>query len=160
MFFQILKIILWPKNKKLVARTLEFKTNSINYITGASKTGKSAIIPIIDYCLGSEKCAIPVKTIRDNCEWFGLLIQTKEGEKLLARKEPGEYKATGDMFILEGIKVEIPPIIEKNNTTVDDIKEILNGLAGLTNLDFGYYINCEMYADSNTQDVRKRVFHA
>ena len=34
---------------------------------GASKTGKSAVIPIIDYCLASGKCSIPVGTIRRAC---------------------------------------------------------------------------------------------
>jgi predicted ATPase len=54
MYFQICKIVLWPKNDEK-PRTLEFELNKVNVITGASKTGKSAVVPIIDYCLGSEK---------------------------------------------------------------------------------------------------------
>ncbi|WP_292528801.1 hypothetical protein, partial [Mesorhizobium sp.] len=62
----------------------------VNVITGASKTGKSAVIPIIDYCLASGKCSIPVGTIRKSCSWFGIIVDTLEGKKLLARREPGE----------------------------------------------------------------------
>lgn len=36
-------------------RELTFKTSGLNIITGDSKTGKSAIIDIIDYCLGPKQ---------------------------------------------------------------------------------------------------------
>ena len=65
MKFNIEKVILWPKKSELGYRAVEFVPDKINIITGASRTGKSAIIPIIDYCLGSDKCTIPVDTIRD-----------------------------------------------------------------------------------------------
>ena len=42
---------------------------------------------------------IPVETIRDACGWFGLLVETDEGQKLFARREPGNQKSTGDMLV-------------------------------------------------------------
>lgn len=57
MKLQIRKLILWPKNGG-APRELEFKLGKVNIISGSSKAGKSAVIPIIDYCLGSERCAI------------------------------------------------------------------------------------------------------
>ena len=101
MHFQILKLILWSKAGH-EPRVLDFEPGMGNVISGASKTGKSAVIPIIDYCLASGKCSIPVGTIRNACAWFGIVIDTLEGLKLLARREPGEARQTGDMFILEG----------------------------------------------------------
>jgi hypothetical protein len=136
MFFQIKEIILWPKNKSFAPRRLKLELGKVNIISGASRTGKSAIIPIIDYCLGSENCSIPVKTIRDACDWFGILVSTSDGEILFARKEPGSQKSTGDMFILEGISIEIPNQIQDKNATVKLVKQHLDQLAGLTNLDF------------------------
>ena len=135
MFFQIKEIILWPRNKNFQPKRISFKLGAINIVTGSSRTGKSAIIPIVDYCLGSEHCAIPVKTIRDACEWFGVVIQTQNGEKLLARKEPGDFQSTGEMFVLEGKNIQIPSTI-KANTNVTDVKIQLDHLAGLTNIDF------------------------
>ena len=133
MQFQILKLVLWSKGGH-DPRVVEFRAGMVNVISGASKTGKSAVIPIIDYCLASGKCSIPVGTIRDACAWFGVVIDTLEGQKLLARREPGEARQTGDMFILEGETVEIPPAAPEKNTTADNVKRMLDRLAGLSNL--------------------------
>lgn len=136
MYFQIKKLILWSKEDK-PPRIIDFKTNKVNIISGASKTGKSAIIPIIDWCLGSDKCSIPVGVIRKSCKWFGVVIETVEGEKLFARKEPGNQKSTGDMFKIEtNENIEIPNFIPDKNTNLDTVKNILNRLSGLSDLPF------------------------
>ena len=89
-----------------------------------------------DYRLlfGLGKCSIPVGTIRDACAWFGIMIDTLEGQKLLARREPGEARQTGDMFILEGEVVEVPAGVPQKNTTAESVKRMLDRLAGLSNL--------------------------
>jgi len=133
MQFQILKLVLWSKAGHM-PREVSFEPGSVNVISGASKTGKSAVIPIIDYCLGSSKCSIPVGVIREACSWFGIVIDTLEGQKLLARKEPGDARQSGDMFLLEGDEVEIPESITDKNTSVEAIKRKLDALAGLSNL--------------------------
>lgn len=142
MYFQLRKLILWPRHNG-EPRIVEFHPGVVNVISGASKTGKSAVIPIIDYCLASDKCTIPVGVIRENCSWFGVLIDTIEGQKLLARREPGDKQSTSDMVMIEGAEVEIPARIEDKGTTTQVVKAMLNRLAGLTNLDF------EPEADSN-----------
>jgi len=133
MHFQILKLILWSKAGH-PPRVVEFEPGMVNVISGASKTGKSAVIPIIDYCLASGKCSIPVGTIRDVCSWFGIVIETLEGQKLLARREPGDARQTGDMFILEGDTVEVPEATPVKNTNSDIVKKMLDKLAGLSQL--------------------------
>lgn len=135
MKLQILRLVLWPKNGGKI-REVEFTPGAVNVISGSSKAGKSAVIPIIDYCLASERCAIPVGTIRKTCAWFGILVDTDEGLKLLARAEPGNQRSTDDMFILEGERVEIPDNITKKNANRDGVKEILNRLSGLPNMGF------------------------
>ena len=135
MYFQLTKLILWPRDGSS-PRIVEFQKGVVNVISGASKTGKSAVIPIIDYCLGAGKCAIPVGVIRDHCSWFGVVIDTIEGEKLLARREPGNQQSTGDMYVLEGQSVEIPQAITEKNSNVENVKSALNRVAGLSALDF------------------------
>lgn len=135
MRFQILRLILWPKNGSS-PRTVLFQPGVVNVITGASKTGKSAVIPIIDYCLASKHCAIPVGVIREQCSWFGVVVETAEGEKLFARKEPDLQQATSEMFLLEGSAVETPKVIAESNTNAIAVRKILDRLAGLTQLDF------------------------
>src|SRR5215212_3379216 len=133
MHFQILKLILWSKAGHS-PRVVEFEPGMVNVISGASKTGKSAVIPIIDYCLASGKCSIPVGTIRKACSWFGIVIQTVEGQKLLARREPGDAKQTGDMMLLEAAEIAIPLETPVKNITSDGLKRVLDRLSALSNL--------------------------
>ncbi|HEV7764148.1 MAG TPA: DUF3732 domain-containing protein, partial [Thermoanaerobaculia bacterium] len=136
MKFHIREIVLWPRDADLPPKRVLFTEGALNVISGVSRTGKSAVIPIIDYCLGSDICTIPVSTIRDRCSWFGIIVVTPFGEKLLARREPGAQRATGDMFVLDGATVEPPHSIATKNTTVDAVKRALDELSGLTLLDF------------------------
>lgn len=136
MYFQIRGIVLWPRNENFEPRTLKFELGKVNVISGASRTGKSAVIPIIDYCLGSSTCSIPVNTIRKYCEWFGIVVATAQGEKLLARKEPGAHRSTDDMFLLEAEKITKIPSRLTKNTSAGAVKRLLDDLANLSNLDF------------------------
>jgi len=135
MYFQLRQVILWPRRGN-EPRVVKFEPGMVNVISGASKTGKSSVIPIIDYCLGADKCAIPVGVIRETCSWFGVLIDTVEGQKLLARREPGELKSSGEMFLLEAPEIEPPQEIQAKNQNVEYVKAMLNRLAGLSNLQF------------------------
>src|SRR3546814_31969 len=135
MFFQIRRVILCLRDDH-THKVVTFGFGVVNVISGASKTGKSAMIPIIDFCLGADKCAIPVGHIREKCAWFGILVETVEGQKLLARREPGSQKNTGDMVLLEGPEIEIPEKIENKTHTADDVKAMLNRLSGLSALGF------------------------
>lgn len=136
MYLQIREIVLWPRNPNFEPRRLQFQLGKVNVISGASRTGKSAVIPIIDYCLGAGTCSIPVKTIRKYCEWFGVVVATAQGDKLLARREPGAQRSTDDMYLLEAERItDIPRRIAKN-INADAVKRLLDELAGLSKLDF------------------------
>jgi uncharacterized coiled-coil DUF342 family protein len=134
MRFEINKVILWPRLADHAPRVVEFKPGTVNVISGASQTGKSALIPIVDYCLGSGRCAIPVGTIRESCSWFGVLITTERGQTLLARREPGKQASTDDMFMREGETVEIPASIPDPNANRTFVKTYFDELAGLSSL--------------------------
>ena len=134
MFFSINSVILWPKKDSLSPRVLPFENQVVNIITGASRTGKSALIPIIDYCLGSDKCKIPVDIIRNACSWFGVLFDMENEQILLCRREPADKASTGDMYILRDKTIQIPELIDKN-TNLDSIKDMLNELFGMSFLE-------------------------
>jgi hypothetical protein len=135
MDFQISKIVLWPKNGRHKIRTVEFERGRINVISGHSRTGKSAIIPIIDYCLGSRRCTIPTGVIRLKTSWFGIVVTTSEGEKIFARREPEQQQATDDMYVQEATHVTIPEFVTKNATR-DSVKQRLDAISMLTTLSF------------------------
>lgn len=134
MHLQIDKIILWSRRPGFGPRTVEFQSGVVNVISGASQTGKSALIPIVDYCLGSGRCAIPVGTIRDACSWFGVLVTTARGQVLLARREPGTQVSTDEMFMVEGKTVKIPHSIAESNANRGFVKSYFDELAGMTAL--------------------------
>ncbi|MEA5008170.1 DUF3732 domain-containing protein [Clostridium tyrobutyricum] len=148
---------MWPKKEEYNFKEIEFKMNQINIITGASRTGKSAIIPIIDYCLGSGSCYIPVKTIRNACSWFGILISLNGKEILLARKEPGLQKSTDDMFLIEGKSIEIPSRVIKN-TTRQNVKRFLDETAKLSFLDIDADTNNQFFGRPSFRDLMAFCF--
>ncbi|MBL7717690.1 MAG: DUF3732 domain-containing protein [Flavipsychrobacter sp.] len=134
MKFYIKSLLLWAKNREKGMRRIDFSQDKINVITGGSERGKSAIISIIDYCLGSGSCRIPTRNIKEYTEWFGVLFSLENGnELLLVRREPGEQQASGEMYMKEGINVDIPVIIE-SNYNVENVKKRLNNIARLSDI--------------------------
>ncbi|MEN6459959.1 MAG: DUF3732 domain-containing protein [Syntrophomonas sp.] len=134
MIFSLNSILLWPRNTDFAYKRLPLEPDKVNIITGSSRTGKSAIIPIIDYCLGSDKCTVPVETIRNACEWFGVLFDLENEQLLLCRKEPGEKNATNEMYFAREQEIIIPERID-SNTTTPSVKNILNELFSMSFLD-------------------------
>lgn len=86
MSFQLLDIVLYGFNGE--RRDLKLRPGELNIITGASKTGKTALIEIVDYCLGSEKCGIYEGIIRKAVEWVGIRLQVEGGQVFVARRLP------------------------------------------------------------------------
>lgn len=131
MFFQLQKIIIWPNSKLFPPRIIRFELGKVNVITGASRTGKSAIIPIIDYCLASSDCFIPIDTIRNYASWYGVIFKTEDGEILIARKVPDGTKVSNDFYLLRGSKLSIPPEIKSANEKIEGIKHILDAISSV-----------------------------
>ncbi len=129
MRFQILKLILWPKDAHHAPRSVEFKPGALNVLTGASRTGKSAVIPIIDYCLGSSDCLIPIETIRDHVAWYGVVFDTGAEQVMLARAVPVGTKPSKDFYVERAAEVAVPPFIRAPNETIKGVKVILNTLS-------------------------------
>lgn len=131
MNFQIIKLIVWPKAESFPPREVEFKPGKVNVITGGSRTGKSAIIPIFDYCLASSDCNIPIDTIRDHASWYGIVFQTETEQMLVCRKVPQGDKASNDFYLSRGEIITVPNSIKKPNENKDGIKNILNTISSV-----------------------------
>lgn len=123
---QIKKLIIWPNNSKFTPQIVNFELGKLNVITGSSRTGKSAIIPIIDYCLASSDCFIPIDTIRDHANWYGLLIKTENEEILISRKVPDGKKVSSKFYVQRETNINvIPPTIVANSQS-SEVKLLLN----------------------------------
>jgi hypothetical protein len=131
MSFQILDIILYSHNGRV--RALPLRPGEVNIITGASKTGKSALIHIVDYCLGSGSCDIPEGIIRQTVEWFGLRLQLQDGQAFVARRVPGPgAESSVEVYYSVASKIEIPEAAELRQTTnAATLVQLLSGAAGI-----------------------------
>lgn len=129
---QIREIVLYGYNGKV--RHLPFSLGEVNIITGRSKSGKSVVGDIIDYCLGGDSCNIADGVVRDNVAWYGLLLQFDKECVFVARKNPDKgQQTTGFCYIEVGEKIEVP---EKNNfvsnANVAGIEEALTRRIGIS----------------------------
>jgi hypothetical protein len=114
-------------------RAVSFKASGLNIVTGQSKTGKSAIIDIIDYCLGRSRCYIAEGIIRERVSWFALEIENGDERLFIARKNPGSGVETGpDIFIRRGIFPDPPNISElQRNITLEALTRLATRFAGI-----------------------------
>ena len=116
MSFQIEDIVLYGFNRE--RRILALRLGKLNIITGASKTGKTALIEVIDYCLGASNCGIPEGIIRDATEWVALRLKVAEGHAIVARKLPARgQSSSADVFYSVGESLDIPEYSELRQTT-------------------------------------------
>ena len=141
MFLKIKQIILFPKNTDLTPRLIPFSEDKVNVITGYSQRGKSAIIHIIDYCLGSQDCHIPLGTIRDHVAKFALIINLGDKFMFVARDCPDGSAKTYmyyEMYADENSRTfpldHWPAEAGKFVTNRDDIKNYLGEMAGFKNI--------------------------
>ncbi len=129
---QIRQLILYGKNRKV--RNISFEIGQVNIITGKSKSGKSAIGDIIEYCLGGDSCNIADGVIRENVSWYGLLLQFEDEQIFVARKnpEPGQ-QSTSYCYIKRGKNVQIPEIDDfLSNENVAGLEELLSKKIGIS----------------------------
>lgn len=132
MNIQIKDIILYGFNRK--KRVLPFKIGKLNIITGASKSGKTALIEILDYCFGSSDCKIPEGIIREKVSWVAVRLNQLGGQTFIARKlpSPGQL-STNEMFALNGLEVEIPEFDELyGNTNTTGVQNLLTSELGIS----------------------------
>jgi hypothetical protein len=121
---QIKSLILY--NKDGLKRILPFKLGQVNIITGESKTGKTAIIDIVNYCLCSDDCRISGGVIRDTVEWFGILLQYEKEEVFIARQNPNRLGQNSTQYIhfANADKVDIPDFEKlQNNSDITTLKD-------------------------------------
>jgi hypothetical protein len=101
-------------------RVIKFELDAVNVITGASGTGKSAIIDAIDYCLGSKSCGLPFY-VREHALAVAVHWVLGESHLIIGRNIPRAGKGTEQMFVRSGRSISLP--------------ETADGLDGPTNRD-------------------------
>lgn len=123
-------------NKKGEKRVVPLK-QGVNIITGESKTGKSALVEIIDYCLCSTRCTIPKGKITDFSYLYTLVMAISDNTYVIARYN---WEDGGKMhFSKEGKD------FEPNDSKLIEATEWLDNELRIT----------EKYTADFSEDVRK-----
>lgn len=172
MNMQIAKIILYSHRGEI--REISFRLGAMNILTGASKTGKSAIIDIIDYCTGRSECNVAAGVIRKRVAWYAIVFQLGEGQLFVARKNPGVGdKTSPDVYIARGKAIEIPTFEELHkNITVDALEKLLGSAIGISENEYrpdlptrdpleANFRHALLFSlqDQNDIDSKQRLFH-
>lgn len=80
----------------------------VNIVTGESKTGKSALVEIMDYCLCSSRCTIPKGKITDFSYLYVMPMIINKNTYVIARYN---WQSGGKMYVLK----------EEENFQIDNI---------------------------------------
>lgn len=92
----IKQIILF--NHKGEKRNISFN-EGLNIVTGDSKTGKSALIEIVDYCLFSSRSSIPKGKITDFTDLFVVIFQINEIYIVIGRYSYQSMNKTTEAYL-------------------------------------------------------------
>lgn len=143
---QISKIVLYKDSEH--RRIVPFTTGKVNIIVGDSKTGKSALIDIVDYCLGSGSCHIASGVIRENVYWFAVEVDFGQDTYLLARQNPDikQVSSVSEMYLAK-VQDEFLPSFDDiyPNTNVEAVRLFLAAKIGL-------HENVQIPDDGGTRD--------
>lgn len=129
---QIRSIVLY--NFEGATRSLDFRTGAVNIITGKSRTGKSAIIDIVDYCLGRSTFKVFEGVNRNVVAWYGLVLKVGDGEVFIAKPPPDQgSRSQSQVYLKQASQIELPSLDElAPNTNDDAVVQQLSRLAGIS----------------------------
>lgn len=128
---KIIRISLYSKNGE--QRNVEFNISGLSIITGASKKGKTSLLKIVEYCLGSSDCDVYYGHIRDTVSWYAITLQLPTEQLFLARKAPENGSKTSTEFlIISGEEIKLPTFSQiQSNTNLGSVLEYLTRLIGI-----------------------------
>ena len=128
---QLLSIVLYNHDGRV--RTVDFVPGALNIVTGESQTGKSALLTIVEFCLGRDKVLTPVGPISETVAWYATLWQLADTRAFVARPAPAAGRASTTQAMLEfGTTLEAPDLAQLQvNTDSDRLREQLGRRIGI-----------------------------
>ncbi|MEH1898430.1 MAG: DUF3732 domain-containing protein [Nostoc sp.] len=115
-------------------RTINFKLGQVNIITGKSSRGKSALLEIVDYCLGGKESGIPDGVIQDKVAWYAVLFQINETQVFIAKSQPSKDSSSqNQVYYNSANEIIIPELSQlEANSNNEAIKSFLSDLIGIS----------------------------
>ncbi|WP_256994990.1 DUF3732 domain-containing protein [Streptomyces sp. WY228] len=108
---QLRSIILYSKSGD--KRVLDFRLGELNIVTGTSQTGKSALLDIVDFCLGRDEITLPATAIFRTVAWYAVMLQLNDTRIFVARPAPGpNARSVTNGMIEVGADLAIPELAD------------------------------------------------
>lgn len=128
---QLLAIVLY--NQSGQQRVVDFESGALNVVTGAPGTGKSALLDIVEYCLGRSAVTMSVGPITQTVAWYAVLLQLSGGRAFIARPAPRRGAASSSQAMLEiGAHIEPLPFERLEvNSDAETVREQLGRAIGI-----------------------------
>lgn len=128
---QIRSIILYSKSGE--KRALDFRLGELNIVTGTSQTGKSALLDIVDYCLGRDDATLPISPIFNTVAWYAVILQLPDTRILAARPAPSATAKSVTNAMLEvGNDLDIPELSDlRINTDSTQLRQQIGRRIGV-----------------------------
>lgn len=130
---QLLSLTLYNDDGR--TRSVEFQPGAMNVVTGESKTGKSALLTIVEYSLGRDTMLVPVGPIADTVTWYGALWDLgKSARAFVARPAPRPGRISTQQAMLEFGGTDLAPLPFDRlvvNTDSDSLREQLGRRIGI-----------------------------
>ncbi|MCD9197427.1 DUF3732 domain-containing protein [Aeromicrobium wangtongii] len=114
-------------------RNVDFKPGGLNILTGKSKTGKSALLDIVEFCLGRDTVTIPTGVISDKAAWYTTLLQFADKRVLILRPNP-ESATTNRAVVVLGDRTLVAPATSEGlevNADTEVVKDVLTEHLGI-----------------------------
>jgi hypothetical protein len=125
----LVSIGLWNKDGEL--RRIDLHPG-LNVITGSSQTGKSALIEIIRYCLGSTELRVPAGPIAELVAYYGLLFRVGDTPAFVGRPALSDGQQSTTAAQLEiGIDDFPAPGALQPNTNTEAVRDWIGQAAGI-----------------------------
>ena len=124
MTLQIKSIVLYNADGDV--RSIDLNLGSVNIIAGRSNTGKSALIPIIEYCLGNSDFSIPGEAIRRTVAYYGVLYSIGDSTVFVAKPKPPEGSRRQSRAYYVKNPTVVPPPFDTLSPNTNDLEVIRN----------------------------------
>ena len=119
-------------NREGAIRRLDFGLGKLNILTGRSKTGKSTVLDIVDYCLGRDEVVLPAGKQMDAISWFAVIMSIGNGRVMIARPNPETARTNQAMLVIGDDELDFPAMNElRSNVDTTVLREQLSERVGI-----------------------------
>lgn len=128
---QIQSVVLYSLDGRI--NEIPFDLGRVNILTGPSGRGKSALLSVIDYCLGASRFEIPAGVISNSVSWFALKLDFGTERLFVARRSVSIGRtASNEFFVVANPDHETPPLSDlRPNSRRDDLIDKIGSLLGV-----------------------------